>query len=46
MPPFEYARMYSSENDEAKTAPASCALGPDPCSEGDDWTRAGGYSRP
>jgi PRC-barrel domain len=35
MPRFEYARMYSSESDQVRTP-----------GEGNDWTRAGGYSRP
>jgi len=35
IPPFEYSRMYSPESDESRTVP-----------EGEDWTRAGGYSRP
>jgi PRC-barrel domain protein len=36
MPPFDYSRMYSPESDQAKAAPG----------EDDNWTRAGGYSRP
>ena len=35
MPPFEYSRIYSPESDQARTP-----------GEGNDWTRAGGYSRP
>ena len=35
IPAFEYSRMYSPESDESRTVP-----------EGEDWTRAGGYSRP
>ena len=40
------AATHPMESTHASREPASCELSPDPCEEGDDWTRAGGSSRP
>jgi hypothetical protein len=40
------AATHPLQSTHARTEPTSCELSPDPCEEGDDWTRAGGSSRP
>ena len=40
------AATHPVESSHARKASASCELSPDPCEESDDWSRAGGSSRP